>query len=463
MRRTLLGLLVVGLLAASTAAAGSPADAPAIAEADGAAPAAELVRLDRELTGVIQAKEQGRITPDRFKDFAIGFRANLDAAKAAASPTTANAALYARILGRLGEFKRAGDVLGAALDGNPKDLSLRVALSQVRYDEKDYPAALIAADAALKLDPSNKEALALKHFSAGRVAMNGDTADSHSLSTGHSLPRGFSPGRIHFVAADPETLPFHLPVRMPPSAEPPGAIALGEAPPAPGPLPLLPLAGAAALGLAAYGVSRSRATCESTDGLDDAHPKPVGRYQRLVAGAILAGALGGVVYLAGAAILGATPVAYGYATYVGSQSLSLARSETGAINPGSAEEETLPQTEAAVAETERILIKKGEFLNRVWHSDWKPGSTLSGPEGFSYCRGSCLPIHAANAIEGRGLSVGVVNNARMGGLYRVIEDVIVTVRQSVGGYEEEILFRAPEDLKKLEPIRDSFSSIPPGP
>ncbi|MFI5351262.1 MAG: tetratricopeptide repeat protein, partial [Elusimicrobiota bacterium] len=427
------------MLAASAAAADLPADAPVIAEADAAQPAAELVRLDRELTGVLEAKEQGRITRDRFEDFAVRFRTNLDAAKAAASPTTANAALCARILGRLGDFKRAGDVIGAALDENPKDLSLRVALSQVRYDEKDYPAALIAADTALALDPSNKEALALKHFSAGRVSMKGDTADNHSLSTGPSPARVFSPGRIHFVAADPATLPFQLPVRMPPSAEPPGSIAHGEAPAAPGPLPLLPLAGAAALGLAAYGVSRSRVTYESTEGLDDAHPKPVGRLQRLVAGAILAGALGGVVYTVGAALAGASPIALSYAASVGSQDENA--------------EEAVPHAEAVADEAEQIILKKGEILNRVWHSDWKPGSALSGPEGFSYCRGACLPIHAATAIEGRGLTIGVINNGRMGGLYRVTEDVIVTVRQAVGGFEEEILFRAPDDLAKLEPIR----------
>jgi hypothetical protein len=270
--------------------------------------------------------------------------------------------------------------------------------------------------------------------------------------------------RFHFAPADPATLPFKLAVKLPSAAAPPGIIARGDAPASPGPLPLLPLAGAAVLGLAAYEVSRSRGSYESIDGFDDEHPNPVGRYQRLVAGAILAGALGGVLYTVGAAMVDAAPIALGYATTVGSQGIPLARYEAGVINPGSAEkaEEAVSQAGAAVTEVEQIVIKKGDVLNRVWHSDWRPGSTLSGPEGFSYCRGACLPIHAANAIEGRGLNIGVINNARMGGLYRVTEDVIVTVRQAIGGHEEEILFRAPEDLKKLEPLRESFSFMPPG-
>ena len=461
-----LGLLVAGLLAVPAAASDLSAghDAPAITEADAAKPAPELVRLDQELAGIQEAQDRGRITPERYKDFVRRFRADLAAAKAAASPTPANAALLARILGRLGEFKQAGDALGAALHDNPKDLALRVALSQVRFDEKNYPAALVEANTALELDPANREALVLKHFSEGRVAMNGEMADEHPRALAPSPARS-SVRRFHFASADPATLPFKLPVKIAPATAPPDIVAGGEAPVSPGPLPLMPLAGVTALGLAAYAVSRSRAAYESTDGLDDAHPKPVGRYQRLVAGAILAGALGGVVYTIGAAVLGAAPIALSYAATVGSQGLRLASSEAGAINPASAEraQETPPQVEAATAEAEEIVIKKGEILNRVWHSDWKPGSTLSGPEGFSYCRGACLPIHATNAIEGRGLNVGVINNARMGGLYRATEDVIVTLRQAVGGYEEEILFRAPGDLKKLEPMRDSFSSIPRGP
>jgi hypothetical protein len=56
--------------------------------------------------------------------------------------------------------------------------------------------------------------------------------------------------------------------------------------------------------------------------------------------------------------------------------------------------------------------------------------------------------------------VGVINNARQGGLYRATEDIVATVRQAIGGYEDEILLRSPEDIKKLEPIRESISSIP---
>ena len=462
MRWTPAGLIVLALLAAPSSAAEFSAglESPSVIAADATKPAPELVRLDRELTRILEAKEQGRITPDRFKDFAIRFRADLDAAKAAASPSPANTALHARILRRLGEFTQAGEVLSAALEHDPKNPALRVALSQVRFGEKNFPAALAEANAALALDPANEEALVLKHFSEGRVAMNVETAGNHAPA----LARKSFARRFHFVAADPATLPFKLPVKIAPATAPPDLIARGEAPAAPGPLPLLPLAVVAGLGLAAYEISRSRSAYESTDGLDDAHPKPVGQYQRLVAGAILAGALGGLVFTAGAAALSAAPVALSYATNVGSQGLRLASSEAGAINPIPSEkaEEAVPQGEAAVVEAEQIVIKKGEILNRVWHSDWIKGSDLSGPNGYSYCRGACLPIHAARAVEGRGLSVGVINNARVGALYHVTEDIFVFVRRSIGGFDEEILLRSPADMRKLELLQEHVSKIPSG-
>ena len=402
-----------------------------IAASAAAEPAPELVRLDHRLA-------EAQSAPERF-------RAELDEAKAAAPSSPENTALYARILARLGEPERAADTLGDALKQYPGEPVLRLALSQARFAAKDYPAALAEADAVLARDPGNKEALVLKHFSEGRVAMSGAP----------SLP---PPPPARTSASGEAALPYKLRIKLPPATAPPGLIARGAGPAAPpGPLPLLPLAGVAALGLAAYGVSRSRAAYASVDGLDDEHPKPVGRYQRLVAGAILAGAAGALIYTLGAVAVSAAPVALGYAT-------GLAGSEAGAINPGPVEtlEETIPRTEAAATDAEQIVIKKGETLNRVWHSEWTKGSQLSGPNGYSYCRGACLPIHAARAIEGRGLDVGVINDARAGGLYSVTEDVTVFVRRSISGYDEEILLRSPEDVRKLKLLQEHISRIPSG-
>lgn len=86
-----------------------------------------------------------------------------------------------------------------------------------------------------------------------------------------------------------------------------GRAVRGAAPSGRDSVPFLPLAAAAAagLGLAAYGVVRSKAAYESASGLDDAHPVVAGPLQRFVAGAALAAAAGGLLYLAGAAVAGA--------------------------------------------------------------------------------------------------------------------------------------------------------------
>ena len=294
MRWAALALLAATLSSAPARAASAPQAAP------------ELVRLDRELTDIeIQA------APDSL----LRFRAELDAAMIGAVPSPANAALYSRILARLGR----------ALEQAPENMALRTALSQVRFDQKNYPAALAEADAVLARDPLNKEALTLKHFSEGRAAMNVDAAD-------HSSP-ALPARRFHFSA----------PVKLARAAAPPELIARGAAPAAPGPFPLLPLAGAAALGLAAYEISRSRAAYESADGLDDEHPKPVGRLQRLVAGAILAGA---------AVAVSAAPVALGYATNVGMKTtneLPKVFARVIAYEPGTTIPETIGRTDQAHA------------------------------------------------------------------------------------------------------------------
>src|ERR1039457_5305273 len=92
MRWTPLGLLVAGLLAAPAAAADSSAglDSAAIAEPEASKPAPALVRLDQELTLTQEARQKGRISPERYEEFLTRFRADLGAAKAGASPTPVN-------------------------------------------------------------------------------------------------------------------------------------------------------------------------------------------------------------------------------------------------------------------------------------------------------------------------------------------------------------------------------------
>lgn len=136
-------------------------------------PAPQLVRLDHSLTKTHEDKRLGRIDEKRYREFLSKFRTDLEAVMARIKPTPPNTALHARILSRLGDSKQALAALDPALKVDPASPALRVALGQVRYDQKDYPAALAEANAVLARDPANEEALALKYFSEGRVGPSG--------------------------------------------------------------------------------------------------------------------------------------------------------------------------------------------------------------------------------------------------------------------------------------------------
>lgn len=445
--------LLSGLLAAIGAAADGGSSGPD-------APAPELVRLDEDLADIQRAKEQGRIGPEKYQAFLTRFRAEFDAFNLRTPPVPADVKLHARILSRLGENGRAAANLTQVLQRDPENIDLRVALGQVHLDGKNYPAALAEADAILKRDPTNKAALALKYSSAGRAAPGRDRSE---VSTMAADERSTVRNRLSETAV-PATRNFSHKVAV----VPPDPLAEQKKPEPARPNPLVPLAEAAGLGILAYGVSRSKASYESAEGFDEEHRPPYGRGQQFVAGAVIAGLVGAGVYFAGVAAVAAAPALSRQVASIGNQGMRLAQSEAGAINPIAAKvngraNAVAPQVEGAASQVEQIVIKKGEILNRVWHSEWKPNSEiLSGPEGLSYCRGSCLPINAASAIENRGLTVGVVNNAQRGGLYRATEDIVVTVRRSLGGSDQEVLLRSRADISKLQLVNDSLSSIPPG-
>ncbi len=315
MRQTPLGLILAAVLAAPALAANFPA----------------LVRLDGELAKAQDARERGVLSPKDYKELASRFRAELAAAEAAAPPSPENASLEARILSRLGASGEAAADLERALKTRPDAPALHAALSQVRYDERNYPAALAEADAALTLDPSNREALTLKHFSEGRADMGGAGAEPATARRAGSR-------KIRVARLDPAKMPYRLPIKVSRAEPPPELIAAGRAaaPQGPGPLPLLSLAGAATLGFAAFGVARSRGTYESADGLDEAHPAPSGPGQRFVAGALLTAMAAASIYTLGSMAASAAPAALSLAANFGGQAVRLAGSEAGAINPGEA-------------------------------------------------------------------------------------------------------------------------------
>lgn len=466
---------------------------------------------------------QGRVDAAGYQDFLTKFRQDLETTMSRVEPTRENAILHSRILTRLGDAKQAEAALAPALERDPDDLTVRTALSQARYDQKDYPAALAEANAVLARDPANKEALALKHSSEGRIRSgdgvtrasvsgiaDGKTPDVAAVRTGSPAVAG-SPEAQALVAkildaraggdmSSALDLAREL-MRTDPTAEYAqniyrgaasdyararrGSGAVGdlvrvegagsrkeETPPGGGGIPLWPLLPAVGLGSAAYAVNKSRKTVESEDGFnEDERPQP-GELQRFVAGSILAGLAGAGLYLGGAMVIGAaTPLAARFMAGPGQQAMRLARAETGSINPRPIEAAQGTTFEAKVAGEEaaeiirRVVIKKGEILNRVWHSEATPASRgLSGPVGASYCRGSCLPINAASALQRRGLGEipgPAVNNAEQGALFRAKEDIIVVVRKAIGGVEEEIVLQR-ADFNKLELVTESVSKIPPG-
>lgn len=167
---------LVFLLAIGSAQA--PAEQPE-RSAPKTAVAPQLARLDQALSLALEAKQEGRLTAERYDEFLKRFRVAFDEARAVTPPSPAAAALVARILARLGELGQAEAVLGPALEANPDDSGLLVALGHARFEAGDYPAALAQAETVLKRDPANKQAMALKRFSEGRS--KGATTGAASL------------------------------------------------------------------------------------------------------------------------------------------------------------------------------------------------------------------------------------------------------------------------------------------
>ncbi len=121
-----------------------------------------------------------------------------------------------------------------------------------------------------------------------------------------------------------------------------------------------------------------------------------------------------------------------------------------------------PQIAGAAEEMQPYVVDEGKVVNRVWHSNWQSVRGSSGPQGSSFCEGSCLPLHAQSAIERRGLSVpGIVNDAQHGGLFQVVGKIPAQIRISIEGVEAEIVIDA-KYLHLLKFIPESKSQLPPG-
>lgn len=147
--------------------------APLAWAGDGAVPAktsSELGRLEQVLTQAQQARNAGEFQPDRYEEFLTQFRGSLDSAWAACPRSNENSAAFARIVARLGKTAQALAVLGPALKQSPDDPDLKLTSGEVHFENKNYSTSLAMANAVLAKDPGNNRALALKHFSQGRIS-----------------------------------------------------------------------------------------------------------------------------------------------------------------------------------------------------------------------------------------------------------------------------------------------------
>lgn len=138
--------------------------------------APELQQLEKKLTAQQEAKGNGSISLEQYQTFLGEFRPELTEAMDQIPPSPENTTAHARILVLLGEHAEAAAILNRALEEKPGDHTLRLSLGQTQLESKDYAGALASANAILKTDPTNQNALFLKHQSVGRVTPSANGA-----------------------------------------------------------------------------------------------------------------------------------------------------------------------------------------------------------------------------------------------------------------------------------------------
>jgi RHS repeat-associated protein len=155
------------------------------------------------------------------------------------------------------------------------------------------------------------------------------------------------------------------------------------------------------------------------------------------------GSLETVLIFGGMKLLNPSPVTINTANAV-------VASEAGGILGPSGPGQFILRSEASVFETATV-VRRGEFLNRVFDSRFVSGADVSGPLGRSFAPGSGVPTTASEAILQRGLNIFYPNNAQEAIIYRATGNIPGTLRMSIGGTTPEILIN-PSFYGSLEPI-----------
>lgn len=162
-------LLALALLlsSASFVSAGETAAPPGAAPE--AAPAPELLALEKVLKEKQEAKTKGELDPEQYKEFVAKFRGDLQDVMERVPKTPENKGLVAIIASRLDEEGRGRALHGLdlALKDDPKNPTLLLAKAQIYYEKKDFASAEAAARQA------GATAKSMLRLTEGRTAGSG--------------------------------------------------------------------------------------------------------------------------------------------------------------------------------------------------------------------------------------------------------------------------------------------------
>lgn len=169
-------LLALALLLTSASFLRADESVAPPAVAPEAAPAPELLALERVLKEKQEAKSKGQLDPEQYKEFVAKFRGDLQDVMGRIPTTPENKGLVAIIASRLDDEGRGRALHGLdlALKDDPKNATLLLAKAQIYYEKKDFAA---AADAARQ---AGSTATSMLRLTEGRTA-GGDASPGSSF------------------------------------------------------------------------------------------------------------------------------------------------------------------------------------------------------------------------------------------------------------------------------------------
>lgn len=210
--------LALLLLSAPSVRADETAAPPAAAPE--AAPAPELLALERVLKEKQEAKSKGQLDPEQYKEFVAKFRPELDAAMERVPSSAENKGAHARILSRLGDKERGQALanLDEALTENPDSRPLLLAKGHIFLEQKNYPAAAESARAAWESSKhTDLGALSLLRLAENRVAPASAPSTTASAPSSPAAVAVAEDSRPYKLASKSRATPSEVPPISPPA------------------------------------------------------------------------------------------------------------------------------------------------------------------------------------------------------------------------------------------------------